>query len=47
VSGRDAIESMLRDGLIVYDDGTPPTKHLATNLAIEVDEQAGTAISRS
>jgi 3-phenylpropionate/cinnamic acid dioxygenase small subunit len=47
VSGSDAIEKMLRDRLIVYDDGTPRTKHVTTNLAIEVDEQAGTAVSRS
>jgi 3-phenylpropionate/cinnamic acid dioxygenase small subunit len=47
VSGRDAIEKMLRDSLIVYDDGTPRTKHITTNVAIEVDEEAGTAISRS
>lgn len=47
VSGRAAIEKMLRDNVIVYDDGTPRTKHLITNLAIEVDEQAGTAVARS
>ena len=47
VSGADAIERMLRDSLIVYDDGTPRTKHITTNLAIEVDEAAGTAVSRS
>ena len=47
VSGRDAIEKMLRDSLIVYADGTPRTKHVTTNVAIEVDEAAGTASSRS
>jgi 3-phenylpropionate/cinnamic acid dioxygenase small subunit len=47
VSGRDAIEQMLREGVIVYDDGTPRTKHVTTNIAIEVDEEAGTAVSRS
>jgi 3-phenylpropionate/cinnamic acid dioxygenase small subunit len=47
VSGPDAIEKMLRDNVIVYDDGTPRTKHVTTNLAIEVDEEAGTAVSRS
>ena len=47
VSGRDAIEKMLRDSLIVYDDGTPRTKHVTTNIAIEIDEEAGTADSRS
>jgi 3-phenylpropionate/cinnamic acid dioxygenase small subunit len=47
VSGGDAIERMLRENVIVYDDGTPRTKHITTNLAIEVDEQAGTAMSRA
>jgi 3-phenylpropionate/cinnamic acid dioxygenase small subunit len=47
VRGRNAIEKMLRDSLIVYDDGTPRTKHVTTNLVIEVDEEAGTAVSRS
>ena len=46
VSGRDAIEKMLRDSLIVYDDGTPRTKHITTNIAIEVDEGAGTESGR-
>ena len=47
VTGGDAIEKMLRANVIVYDDGTPRTKHVTTNLAIEVDEDAGTAVSRS
>jgi 3-phenylpropionate/cinnamic acid dioxygenase small subunit len=47
VSGSDAVENMFQDTLIVYDDGTPRTKHLTTNIAIEVDEEAGTAVSRS
>jgi len=47
VSGADAIAKMLRDRLIVYDDGTPRTKHVTTNVVIEVDEEAGTAVSRA
>jgi 3-phenylpropionate/cinnamic acid dioxygenase small subunit len=47
VTGGDAIEKMLRDIVILYDDGTPRTKHVTTNLAIEVDEDAGTAVSRA
>ncbi len=47
VRGCDAIEKMLRDNAIVYDDGTPRTKHVTTNLAIEVNEDEGTAASRS
>jgi hypothetical protein len=33
--------------LIIYDDGTPRTKHITTNIAVEVDEKTGTATSRS
>jgi 3-phenylpropionate/cinnamic acid dioxygenase small subunit len=47
VRGRDAIEKMLRDSVIVYGDGTPRTKHVTTNVAIEIDEESGTAVSRS
>ena len=47
VSGRDAIEKMLRENVMVYEDGTPRTKHLKPNFAIEVDEESGTAVSRS
>jgi len=47
VRGGNAIEKMLRDIVIVYEDGTPRTKHVTTNLAVEVDEETGTAISRS
>ncbi|MEU6146146.1 nuclear transport factor 2 family protein [Streptomyces sp. NPDC047081] len=47
VRGGDAIETMLRDTLIVYGDGTPRTQHVTTNIAIEVDEEAGTAVARS
>jgi hypothetical protein len=43
VSGPDAIEQMFRDMLIVYDDGTPRTKHVTTNVVIDVDEEAGPA----
>jgi 3-phenylpropionate/cinnamic acid dioxygenase small subunit len=38
---------MFRDMLIVYADGTPRTRHVTTNIAIEVDEEAGTAVARS
>ncbi|RAY11706.1 nuclear transport factor 2 family protein [Actinomadura craniellae] len=47
VSGRGEIEKMLRDTVIVYADGTPRTRHVTTNLAIEVDEETGTATARS
>jgi 3-phenylpropionate/cinnamic acid dioxygenase small subunit len=47
VSGPDAIEKMFSNTLIIYDDGTPRTKHVTTNIAIELDEEAGTAVSRA
>jgi hypothetical protein len=47
VNGPDAIEKMFSDTLITYDDGTPRTKHVTTNIAIELDEEAGTAVSRA
>jgi 3-phenylpropionate/cinnamic acid dioxygenase small subunit len=47
VTGAAAIEQMLRDMVIVYDDGTPRTKHVTTNVVIEVDEEAGTALARA
>jgi hypothetical protein len=36
-----------RDNIILYDDGTPRTKHVITNANIEVDETAGVANCRS
>ncbi|KAA9159364.1 nuclear transport factor 2 family protein [Amycolatopsis acidicola] len=47
VSGREAIEKMFRDTVIVHEDGTPRTQHVTTNVQIEVDELAGTASARS
>ncbi|TDC91071.1 nuclear transport factor 2 family protein [Actinomadura sp. 7K507] len=43
--GGDAIAAMFEKTVIVHDDGTLRTRHLTTNLAIEVDEEAGTARS--
>jgi hypothetical protein len=45
--GDRAIEKMFGDMLIVYDDGTPRTKHVITNMIIEADDAAGTAAARS
>ncbi|MBD0671545.1 nuclear transport factor 2 family protein [Streptomyces sp. CBMA156] len=47
VSGGAAIEAWFRETLIVYADGTPRTQHVSSNLAVEVDERAGTAAARS
>jgi len=40
---REILETMVRR----YDDGTPRTKHVTTNLVIDADEEAGTAKARS
>lgn len=44
--GRE-VTAMFREGIILYDDGTPRTRHLVTNSIIEVNEAAGTATARS
>jgi hypothetical protein len=47
VTGAGATEALLRSMVILYEDGTPRTKHVTTNIAIDVDEEAGTAVSRA
>ncbi|MGW1173297.1 nuclear transport factor 2 family protein [Kitasatospora sp. NPDC002543] len=47
VRGSGAIEAMFRELLIVHPDGTPRTQHVTSNVAVEVDEEAGTAVARS
>ena len=46
--GAEAIARRYRATTRIYTDtGTPKTKHLITNLAIEVDEDAGSGLCRS
>ncbi|MYW62526.1 DUF4440 domain-containing protein [Streptomyces sp. SID8379] len=48
VQGRDGgVEKMLRDSVILYEDGTPRTHHVTSNIEVDVDEQAETATARS
>jgi 3-phenylpropionate/cinnamic acid dioxygenase small subunit len=47
VSGRHAITTLFRSVVRVYEDGTPRTKHVTTNLHVEVDDATGTAEARS
>jgi hypothetical protein len=42
-----SIGASFGDGIILYADGTPRTRHLVTNTIIEVDEPAGRATARS
>jgi uncharacterized protein (TIGR02246 family) len=43
--GRDAVRTMY-DPVIRYDDGTPRTKHVLSNVEVRVDEGAGHGTSR-
>ncbi|HEY3904842.1 MAG TPA: nuclear transport factor 2 family protein [Streptosporangiaceae bacterium] len=47
VSGPDAVQRLFQRMVILYDDGTPRTKHVTTNIAISIDEEAGSAVSRA
>ena len=47
VTGSETIARLARGALMTYDDGTPHTRHVTTNILIEVDETAGTARSQS
>jgi hypothetical protein len=42
-----SIGALFGEGIIVYADGTPRTRHLVTNTIIDVDEPAGRATARS
>ena len=42
-----SVGAMFGDGIILYADGTPRTRHLVTNMIIEVDEEAARATARS
>jgi ketosteroid isomerase-like protein len=44
LAGAAAVRRMY-DPVIRYGDGTPRTKHVLTNVAVEVDDAAGTATS--
>jgi hypothetical protein len=47
VTGQEAITQNFHNTVIRYADGTPRTRHVVTNFLIQVDEEAGTATSRS
>ncbi|ATB35959.1 aromatic-ring-hydroxylating dioxygenase [Cystobacter fuscus] len=47
MTGAAAIEQFYRDTLILYEDGTPKTRHIVSNILVDVDDEAGTAIARS
>ena len=45
--GQAAIEAMYRDTIITYEDGTPRTKHVTTNVIIDVAPDSDRAAARS
>ena len=45
--GAAAVREVMGRLVILHDDGTPRTKHVTTNLVIDVDEAAGRADARS
>lgn len=47
VSGREEIQRLYERTTRRYEDGTPKTKHVMTNLIVEVDEEGAHANSRS
>lgn len=47
VEGSAPVQQIFESMVRRYDDGTPRTKHVTTNLVIDADDVAGTASSRS
>jgi 3-phenylpropionate/cinnamic acid dioxygenase small subunit len=46
-TGRDALLALFTSTTRLYPDGTPKTKHVTTNLILEIDEEEGRAAARS
>jgi hypothetical protein len=47
VAGRQAIEALYTRSTRRYEDGTPRTKHVMTNVIVDVDDDGAHAASRS
>jgi 3-phenylpropionate/cinnamic acid dioxygenase small subunit len=47
IAGGDAVASVYRRMNKVHDDGTLRTRHLTTNVLVDIDEAAGHAVARS
>ena len=46
-AGVDAVRGLYESATRLYADGTPRTRHVTTNVAVQVDETAGTATSHA
>ena len=47
LEGVDAVRKLYESSTRLYDDGTPRTRHVTTNVIVEVDDAAGTAAARA
>ena len=47
IRGAEAVRRLYASTVRLYADGTPRTKHVTTNVVVDVDEPAGTATARS
>jgi hypothetical protein len=47
LTGREGIRRLFASTACLYPDGTPRTKHVTTNLILEIDEDEGRASARS
>ena len=47
INGRESIERLYTRSTRRYEDGTPKTKHVMTNVVVDVAEDGATAASRS
>ena len=47
LEGVDAVRKLYESSTRLYDDGTPRTRHITTNVIVEVDDAAGTAAARA
>lgn len=45
--GAEQVQGLYESTTRIHGDGTPRTRHVITNVAIEVDDDAGTAAARS
>jgi len=47
ICGAEAVRQLYAATVRLYGDGTPRTKHVTTNVTVQVDEAGGTATARS
>ncbi len=47
IEGAEEVQRLYETTTRLHEDGTPRTRHVTTNVAVEVDDDAGTASSRA